>query len=281
MMNNSGYSLVETSDGSLSLFSNSEGECMHTNAGAYEESVIKHVANSGVIEKSKSQGTIRVLDIGFGLGYNILALVQAVQNCRVEVVSLEYDKSIDEWLDKISFGDSRDIDYAVIRKSFRNSYAETDNYSVRVLIGDARDSIALLARDGELFDAVFQDPYSPSKNPELWSLDYFMVIAKLMNDNAILTTYSSALHIRRAMIESGLLVGSCPSTGIKKEGTIASKNSAIIPVLLTDAEIKELIDNVKSEPYRDMSGSDGRDFILERRIERMKKIREDRQVHPK
>lgn len=251
---------------------------MHTKAGAYEESVLKHIGNSGLIEKSKVKDHIRVLDVGFGLGYNILTLVQAVKECRVEIVSLEYDRSISEWLDKISFGDSRDSDYSVIKKAFRDGHAEAGNYSVTVIIGDARESIRNLVRNGELFDAVFQDPYSPSKNPELWSLDYFMIIAKLLNDDAILTTYSSALHIRRAMIESGLNVGSCPSTGEKKEGTLASKNKSLLPGLLSDTDVTELKANVKSEPYRDLSDGDSRNIILERRIESMKQIRQDRQA---
>jgi tRNA U34 5-methylaminomethyl-2-thiouridine-forming methyltransferase MnmC len=277
-MNKHTYSLVETADGSYSLYSDEDGESMHTKAGAYDESVRKHVELSRLIEKSKKRKKLRVLDVGFGLGYNILALMQTVKNCPVEIVSLEYDGSIAEWLDKISFGDERDADYAVIKKAFHAGYAEKDDFSIKVIIGDARKSVSDLALAGELFDAVFQDPYSPSKNPELWTLDYFFIIAKLMNDSAVLTTYSSAVQVRRAMIEAGLRVGSCPSTGIKKEGTMASKDSDMLPGILDAEELQELLENVKSEPYRDLSGSDERELILQRRIDAMKKIRQDRQV---
>ena len=65
------YRAVSTGDGSLSLFSEEYSEMMHSDSGAYEESLLKHVYPSRVLARTEAT---TVFDIGFGLGYNALAL---------------------------------------------------------------------------------------------------------------------------------------------------------------------------------------------------------------
>jgi hypothetical protein len=138
------------------------------------------------------------------------------------------------------------------------------------LYGDARETIKNLK--GYRFNAVFHDPYSPAKNPELWSLDFFRELFEIMNDSGILTTYSSASQIRMALMDAGFYTGRGPSVGRKREGTIASKIKNIN--LLPQNEIDELKADIKSTPYRDYKLNDTREIILSRRIDMMKELRE-------
>ena len=57
--------LIETGDGSATLFLDEYEQAMHSSSGAYEEAVLKHVIPSGILLKEKKE--LYVLDVGFGL----------------------------------------------------------------------------------------------------------------------------------------------------------------------------------------------------------------------
>lgn len=277
------YTTIPTGDGSSTVRSSEFGESMHTDAGAYEESVIKHVRACGRIVPGTRE--LRVLDVGFGIGYNLCALLdewsRLAPKPALHIVSLEMDQSVSSCFESLSFNDGRDRWYDVVKKGFIDGHLEGDGFTVRFEFGDARRSVVDLSAEGILFDVVFQDAFSPGKNPELWSLDYFRVIRKIMKDDAILTTYSAAPQVRRAMAGAGLRIARGVSTGKKKEGTIASPSH--LKDELTACEMEELAAEIKGTPYRDESLDSDRQRILARRIEEMAQIRKDRQssqCHP-
>jgi tRNA U34 5-methylaminomethyl-2-thiouridine-forming methyltransferase MnmC len=66
------YRVIRTCDGCQTLYSLRYGEAMHSASGAYQESLLKHVNASAILSKTKKN--LHVLDIGFGIGFNTLAL---------------------------------------------------------------------------------------------------------------------------------------------------------------------------------------------------------------
>ncbi len=270
------YSLVPTSDGSSTVRAEEFGESMHTEAGAYEESVVKHVRACGKLVSGMS--SLAVLDVGFGIGYNICALLEEWSRLEkkpyIRIVSLEKDSSVSACFDTLHFDDERDRWYDIVKQGFRDRYVKGEGFEFSVRFGDARQSVRSLADEACLFDVIFQDAFSPGKNPELWTLDYFCMLRKLIKDDGVMTTYSAAPQIRRAMLEAGFRIARGISTGKKKEGTIAS------PCNLSDElnfeEIAELLSEVKSTVYRDETLNNGRERILSRRIDEMAEIRKDR-----
>ncbi len=122
------------------------------------------------------------------------------------------------------------------------------------------------------FHAVFHDAFSPSKNPELWSADFFSEIYRVGADGCMLTTYSSAPQVRGALLEAGFTIERGPSVGKKREGTLAAKGDISQP--LGDSELEEIRNDVKSTPYRDPGLVSTREEILARRISAMKVARE-------
>ena len=143
------------------------------------------------------------------------------------------------------------------------------NTSIRVLFGDARESIRTLT--DRQFDAVFFDPYSPSHNPELWSVEFFREIFRLTASRGILTTYSSAPQVRAALMEAGFIIGRGPSVGGKREGTLAAKSTVIAS--LPEEDIMALVTNIRAVPYRDETLAAGRDEILHRRLAEIKALK--------
>jgi tRNA U34 5-methylaminomethyl-2-thiouridine-forming methyltransferase MnmC len=264
----SGYKIIPTEDESVSLYLKEYDQAMHSLSGAYQESLLKHVRPSMICRMPS--GDRLVLDVGFGIGYNVLALLveyfSGQATGHLTVISLEKDENLLPFMDMISFNDTRDEYYGAIQMSYRNGEYSSGRFTLRMLKGDARKS--LLSLDPLSFDAVFHDPFSPAKNPELWTVDFFNKIYAVMKPGALLTTYSSAKHIRRAFLDAGFFISSGPSVGRKREGTIASKGP--VNGAFQDDRIAELINDHQSVPYRDPSLLLEREEILRNRIEEMK-----------
>ena len=281
-MKNENLYIIDTEDGTSTLFHKDYDQAMHSTSGAFEESLLKHVFPSDVLNLKKDK--IYILDIGFGMGYNVLALIDEYEkrkcNSVIKIISLEKEQCFLEYINQVHFGDGRDGLYTMIKNAYKSSRVSDKEISLQIIFGDARKSLSLI--EDYKFDAVFQDPFSPSKNPELWSVEYFRKIKNLMNEEGILTTYSSADQIRRAMLEAGLTIGKGPSVGKKREGTIASPSkNRINPV--ADETIEEIMNNIRSVPYRDTDLNETRENILERRLGEIREIKnstkEYHQVH--
>jgi tRNA U34 5-methylaminomethyl-2-thiouridine-forming methyltransferase MnmC len=258
---------VITGDGTFTLYSEKFSEAMHSDSGAYEEALLKHVRPSCVLNDNKS--SVRILDVGFGMGYNTLALLSEAlflgKNIKIEAVCLEYDSSYSDFLRLVKFGDERDELYQKILEAFLSGYYKSEMIDIKLIFGDARKNIKILT--GE-FDAIFHDPFSPVKNPELWTVEFFKEEFRLLSAGGIITTYSSSSKIRRAMLEAGLCIGKGPSVGRKKEGTLAGKKE--INTKLNSEELNKILSNPESNPFRDPEFNLSREDIADRRNKKLK-----------
>ncbi|MCX8123383.1 MAG: MnmC family methyltransferase [Spirochaetes bacterium] len=265
------FKTLITDDATITIFDESYNEAMHSLSGAYQEAVFMHVIPSKVLEK---HGQVHVLDIGFGLGYNVLALCYEAkkQNRDVfySITSLEKNKYMVEAMECVHFNDDRDKVYELLKHSARGNKIITDYFSHSVLYGDARQLLSLLPENS--IDAVFHDPFSPYKNPELWSVDFFKKLFDVCKDECIVTTYSAAVHVRVAMKKGGFIVGKGPQVGRKKEGTVATKrNNAVTP--LGEEYFALLKNDPKAIPFTDPGLCTTTEEIRERRRLKMLQVK--------
>ena len=72
-------------------------------------------------------------------------------------------------------------------------------------------------------DAIFHDPFAPNINPRSWTERCFTWEAENLKPAGILTTYSAAGHVRRALARAGFFVAIGPGVGKKRETTRASR----------------------------------------------------------
>lgn len=265
---------IPTDDGSVSLHSDEYGQAMHTLSGAYTESLVKHVRPSGVLGLDLPE--IHVLDIGFGIGYNTLALLSEFarddRNRHLEIVTLEKDLPPADLMERIAFPGEIGALYETIKRLLTNEQVHGERYGVRMLRGDARKSVRTLPPSH--FHAIFHDPYSPVKNPELWTVDFFRELYRVAAEGCVLTTYSAAPQARAALAEAGFMLGRAPSMGRKREGTLAAKGVLAEPV--GGDELAEQCRDPKATPYRDETLAAGRGEILERRRAEMAALRNRR-----
>src|SRR4029434_10190972 len=71
-------SLILTEDGSRSRLDRETGELFHNRAGAITEALKNYVEPSGATQSIRGRGSLAVLDVCFGLGYNTWMLVESL-----------------------------------------------------------------------------------------------------------------------------------------------------------------------------------------------------------
>ena len=195
--------IIVTEDGSRTLYSKEFDQAYHsTKDGALQESLQKHVIPAFRLQNDKAHLTI--LDICFGLGYNTFATLYYVYTnqlkTKIHILSPEFDRELVESLATFEYPREFDALKPIIEAVSQNFYYEDEQFKIEVLIGDARVSIPKIK---EKIDIVYQDAFSPKQNPLLWTREYFHDIRAICNEDAIITTYSTAIATRMGLHENG------------------------------------------------------------------------------
>ena len=194
---------VVTEDGSETLYSMEFNEAYHSaRDGALNESLQKHVRPAFRFTNDKEQKAI--LDICFGLGYNTLATLHHVKkeqlSTKVHIISPEFDRGLVESLNSFEYPEEFRPFKPVIDQLSRDFFYEDEQFTIEILIGDARKTIPEIDTK---FDVVYQDAFSPKQNPLLWTREYFAQIRAAIKEDAVLTSYSVAAAVRMGLHETG------------------------------------------------------------------------------
>ena len=205
-----------TADNSVTYYNAEYDELYHSHFGAYTEAMYKFVKPASSLVSNLPE-RIRILDLPFGLGYNSLCALEEFGN--VEIIAIEKDPKACFLL--LENNPGLNITWAEVLKSLKkNLEYKNKNAEIRLYIDDARNFI----RDLDMqFDFVFLDPFSPKKNPELWTFDFFRKLYSILSDKGVIFTYSSALSVRSAFIRAGFHIRRTEPVGRKRGGTCAFK----------------------------------------------------------
>ncbi len=201
--------IVTTHDGSTTLYSAEFDECYHsTRDGALHESLTKHVIPAITLQQNKE--TLTILDICYGLGYNTLATLYYLDkhypDKQVHILSPEFDEELVRSLHDFDYPAEFDPLHPIIESISKQGYYEDDRRRIDVFFGDARDFLRQIQTPNfthSKLDVVYQDAFSPVKNPQLWTREWFADIRTACADNAVLTTYSVAASTRMGLYENG------------------------------------------------------------------------------
>lgn len=198
--------LMCSRDGSHTLFSHEFDEPYHsTKDGALHESLEKHVKPALAFSKGKSKLTI--LDICFGLGYNTFATLYTIKKhqltTKIHILSPEFDEALVRSLDAFDFPAEFDSIKPIIHAISQNLTYEDEQFKIEILLGDARQSIPNIE---EKIDIIYQDAFSPTHNPLLWTREWFGDLRAKCSEDAILTTYSTAAAIRLGLYENRFFI---------------------------------------------------------------------------
>ncbi|MEA1920605.1 MAG: MnmC family methyltransferase, partial [Campylobacterota bacterium] len=180
---------------------------------------------------------ITILDICFGLGFNTLATLSYLKEKGIEkkvtIISPELDAELIASLKDFQYPDIFAVFLPIIDAISACHEYKDAHLHVKVVVGDAR---AYLLTCKDRFDIVYQDAFSPSSNPMLWTKEYFSDISKVIKDDGILTTYSTAFKTRLALYENGFNVYINSGEGYRN-ATLASRSLIKLPLVNMEHKI--------------------------------------------
>jgi tRNA U34 5-methylaminomethyl-2-thiouridine-forming methyltransferase MnmC len=226
------YSWLETEDGSLSLFSEAFGEGCHSTSGAKLETITHYIRGCDVLTKAHSPA-LSILEVGWGLGLGyqttIEELIKHKLNPKLHFVSMEIDPELILWSkSKLEFESFQYPTFSMLEKKSIGELeyyeAESERGKLTILSGDARMTVPLFHQAFPEFkaQALYQDAFSPKKNPTLWTVEWFETLKSLSAADVKMSTYSSSNSIRKSMLEAGWKLNAGERFGKKRTSTRAS-----------------------------------------------------------
>lgn len=236
---------VVTNDGSKTLYHPQYKQHFHSLAGAQSEAVKKFIEPSQLAARLH-ENDVRVLDIGFGLGVNAAAAVacaMAEKHGRVVIDALELDRNVLVNAKQLYEKDTLSwqiLDSLLCEGKFVNEFA-----TITLHLGDARTVITTLPG---LYDAVFQDGFSPDCNPELWTYDFIVEQKRRLAADGVIVSFCSAYPYRGALLKAGLHLAESAPFGRKRGGTVATLAGE---TQLSAKELAIILQSTAGVPYRD------------------------------
>lgn len=260
-----------TDDGSFTFFSEEFGETFHSRLGAREEALLKFVQATELAAQAR-RPHLRLLDVCYGLGYNTAAALDTIwainPECQVELYALERDPTVPRAAITPPFLDGWSAAVQEILCAIAaHHHAHTPRLQATLLLGDARQTIQLLAQQGFQADAIWFDPFSPRRCPQLWTVEFLTQVAHCLAPTGKLATYSRSASVRSAMLAAGLCIGTIPLQSAHlphewSQGTVAGLDGAGLHPLSPMEQ--EHLQTRAAIPYRDPTLTDAAATILER-----------------
>lgn len=257
-----------TEDGSFTFFSQEFQESFHSQSGAKQEADGKFILACQLAQKAAQTNHLFILDVCYGLGYNSASALETIwlvnPQCRVTLIALEIDLNVprqaiahhllDQWTEPV---------VQLLEKLATKSRVKTSLLQAELLRGDARLTMQEVQRRGFKADAIFLDPFSPPKCPQLWSVEFLALLAQSLAPEGRLATYSCAASVRTALSLAGLKFGASLQVGRRSPGTVASLTEKDLPPISTQEQ--EHLQTRAAIAYRDPDLKDSAQIILERR----------------
>jgi tRNA U34 5-methylaminomethyl-2-thiouridine-forming methyltransferase MnmC len=267
MQDTSTFTPQLTADGSFTFFSSEFGEFFHSTQGAKEEALLKFVEPCQIVQKAQ-QPVVRLLDVCYGLSYNTAAALEVIwannPNCRIELVALELEPTVprtaiahhllDTWSQPIP---------QLLEVLATSLFIQSDRLHAQLLLGDARATIGQVHQSNFQADAIFLDPFSPRRCPQLWTVEFCQLLARCCAPTGRLATYSCAAAVRSALIAAGFKIGFTPPLRGRQPGTVASFSDVELPPLSMRSQ--EHLQTRAAVPYRDPQLCDPAPVIVQRR----------------
>ena len=246
-------SLFPTKDGSVTFWSETFQETFHSSHGAKHEAEAKFVIPAKIAEKAITQTQLNILDVCYGLGYNTAAAIACVfespdRTANLQIIALENNLEVPQQAITSGLVDIWQPAIAKILKTAADvQTVTTENLSLQLLIGDARQTISQVPT--KWADAIFLDPFSPPRCPQLWTVEFMQLLANCLKPDGYIVTYSSSAAVRAAMLSVGLQIGAIAPIGRKSPSTIAAFSPiALPPISKTEAAF---LKTRAAVPYRD------------------------------
>ena len=213
--------LVQTADGSLTLFVPTLNEHYHSVHGALQEAT--HVFLQHGLDLVTANNEIHVLELGLGTCLNAyLSLKWSVQHNRkvvyygVEPFPVE-GSIIAQCLRQLGETDEHLIAF------FQHLEFGINNQWEKFTINPLHCTWQSLTNEDSV-DVIFYDAFGPRAQEELWTKENFQIAYKALKKGGLLSTYCAKGQVKRDLKAVGFKVETLVGPRGKREMTVARKS---------------------------------------------------------
>lgn len=218
--------IVETGDGSRTLFHPEVDEHYHSKHGALQES--KHVFLQSGLQHYLQMGhksSVNLLEVGFGTGLNYLI---TADYCVNQSLQLHY-KGIERYpLSKeliLQTNNAQHVstevanDFLSYYEVAQNSQVQTKHGSLSIDVCDVNTFSTI-----DQIDVLYFDAFAAVHQPEMWSYETLKHVCSFMKSGSIFVTYAITGNLKRNMKSLGFSIEKAPGAPGKREMLRAIKD---------------------------------------------------------
>jgi tRNA U34 5-methylaminomethyl-2-thiouridine-forming methyltransferase MnmC len=217
--------LTYTEDGSFTFRVPAMDEQYHSLKGALTESeyVFIHYGLEQICKKE-----LTIFEAGFGTGLNAILTWNFAREKRRHINYLTIEKY------PLTKNEAAFLNYGELMSDLGTKEFEALHdipWNEKIVL-DEFFTICKFQSDlrgfniPEPIDLCFFDAFGPDKQPDLWNIEIFKEIFRVMKSDGLLTTYSSKGTVRKMLSEVGFLVHKVPGPPGKREMVNAWKKSS-------------------------------------------------------
>jgi tRNA U34 5-methylaminomethyl-2-thiouridine-forming methyltransferase MnmC len=215
--------IITTGDGSHSLLNKALNETYHSVHGAVRES--EYV----FIEKGlqywidhNTTPVIKIFEVGFGTGLNVLLTLLYKSNLKIEYTTLEAFPLEEEVWSVLNYAVGGE---KLLFNSLHSSkWNHSSEINAKFTLHKIKNKLELVNLVPENYDLIFFDAFAPSKQPEMWELPMLKKIFDSMTNKGVFVTYCAKGQLKRDLKNLGFTVETLPGPPGKKEMVRAIKN---------------------------------------------------------
>ena len=210
--------IIQTEDGSDTLFDPTYGEHYHSIHGSIQES--NHVFIHSGLKRCQAK-QITIFEVGFGTGLNAyLTVLEAIKtNLNIDYFTIEKHPLIQEDWENLNYPKiSADTNTELFQQLHLAEWGIEAKINANLTLHKINADLTEFKYNNiPPIDLIYFDAFSPSSQPELWQTEIFQQLYKHCNPGAKIVTYCAKGSVRRAMIESGFIVERLPGPPGKRE----------------------------------------------------------------
>ncbi|PWJ36002.1 tRNA (5-methylaminomethyl-2-thiouridine)(34)-methyltransferase MnmD [Sediminitomix flava] len=213
--------VIETNDGSSTLFNEELNETYHSSHGALTESEYVFI-KAGVEAILPTCGNhLKIFEVGFGTGLNaILTIKEALKHPDVQfhyvsveafplkeeiVAQLNYKSLLDESLHSY-FDQIHQVEWG-------KDISILPNFVLHKIDGKLEE----FDWEAEYFDLIYFDAFAPSKQAEMWEKSSFDICYKVSAPQSMLVTYCANGQFKRTLKSANYIIEAYPGPPGKRE----------------------------------------------------------------
>lgn len=214
------------------------GDVYYSLDDAVAESLYVFVDGCSVPKRLEKAKEFTICETGFGTGLNFLltwrAWEQANPGCHLHYISVEafplskedLKAALSHFPELENYANQLIAAYDAQTNGFHAVHLGVQNLRLTLLIGDAAKMFDEF--EGKA-DAWYLDGFAPSKNPDMWSDSLFDCLAQSSAQGCVVSTFTAAGFVKRALIDRGFEMSKRKGFGRKRDSLIGVFRGAARP----------------------------------------------------